>query len=352
VKLALKPYSFSWRFGIENDPGRQGYHGLKELVSDEFIKVGGLCYLWTSVYARSATTATIVLEGDQPAAIWLNGRRLTDFGRPVELENGANPLLLRYDGKGRGAVVFMDKAVKHDFPRADLAMKWYCNPAVLSYDLSAGGRVEHGFRFDAPPGLVSMSFRAYGRVRAWAAGQEMNISKGRILGDGSCTYTATVADPNDRMIPVAISATVLPGFYGAGAFPEYIRLECKPGRIAPGDWSKMGALAAYSGGAWYRRTVRLSEDYLRGRTIMDLGRVRSSAEVYVNGRKAGVLLGPDWRLDVTEYLVEGDNRLEILVYNTLGNHYETIPTQYRGSPEAGLIGPVRLVNESEVVLTE
>ena len=37
-----KPYEFSWRWGIENDPGHQGYHGLKEEVHDEFIALGKL----------------------------------------------------------------------------------------------------------------------------------------------------------------------------------------------------------------------------------------------------------------------------------------------------------------------
>ena len=60
------PYSFSWRWGIEGDPGHQGWHGLKEEVHDEFIGLGKfnpshkdtayekeengtIYYLWTSV---------------------------------------------------------------------------------------------------------------------------------------------------------------------------------------------------------------------------------------------------------------------------------------------------------------
>ena len=34
------PYNFSWRFGVEGDPGHQGYHGLKEEITDEFICLG------------------------------------------------------------------------------------------------------------------------------------------------------------------------------------------------------------------------------------------------------------------------------------------------------------------------
>ena len=38
----------------------------------------------------------------------------------------------------------------------------------------------------------------------------------------------------------------------------------------------------------------------------------------------------------------GENRIEVLVYNTLGNHYVTIPTLFRGPLTSGLIGPVTL----------
>lgn len=46
----------------------------------------------------------------------------------------------------------------------------------------------------------------------------------------------------------------------------------------------------------------------------------------------------------------GENRLEILVYNTLANHYVTIPTQYRGSTRSGLLGPVTVETLRPVVL--
>jgi hypothetical protein len=31
-----------------------------------------------------------------------------------------------------------------------------------------------------------------------------------------------------------------------------------------------------------------------------------------------------------------------MIRNTLGNHYTSIPTAYRGSTRAGLLGPVKL----------
>ena len=38
----------------------------------------------------------------------------------------------------------------------------------------------------------------------------------------------------------------------------------------------------------------------------------------------------------------GENRIEVLVFNTLANHYVTIPTRYRGDLTSGLLGPVTL----------
>jgi hypothetical protein len=55
-----------------------------------------------------------------------------------------------------------------------------------------------------------------------------------------------------------------------------------------------------------------------------------------------VLVAPPWKTDLTGFLKGGDNKLEILVYNTLSNHYQTVPSNYRGSPTSGLMGPVLL----------
>ncbi len=45
-------------------------------------------------------------------------------------------------------------------------------------------------------------------------------------------------------------------------------------------------------------------------------------------------------IDLVTLAKPGENRLELLVYNTLSNHYTSIPTMFRGSTAAGLLGPV------------
>lgn len=104
----------------------------------------------------------------------------------------------------------------------------------------------------------------------------------------------------------------------------------------------MGALECYSGGVWYRKTVTLTPEQTRGRVMLDLGRVCATAKIRINGQSAGVKLAPPWTVDISALVKPGDNAIEILVYNTLANHYATIPTHYRGSPESGLLGPVNI----------
>ena len=109
-----RPYSFSWRQGLEGDPGHQGWHGLKENVTDHFLclgkrenalnefkyvaeQAGSRYYLWTSATVDRPTTARIVAsarrEGEQPhasevltpAAVFLNGTRVADLQQAVSL---------------------------------------------------------------------------------------------------------------------------------------------------------------------------------------------------------------------------------------------------------------------------
>jgi beta-galactosidase/beta-glucuronidase len=110
-----------------------------------------------------------------------------------------------------------------------------------------------------------------------------------------------------------------------------------------GDWSQLGILTNYSGGVRYESHVTLTREESQGKALLDLGRVVATAEVRVNGKPAGVRVAPPWRVDVTGLLKKGENTVEVLVYNTLANHYQTVPSNYRGSPVSGLLGPVRLL---------
>jgi len=358
-----RPYSFSWRQGLEGDPGHQGYHGLKENVTDHFLclgkrqgalneykyvaqEAGSRYYLWTSARVDRQTKARIVASVRQagqkphasevltPAAVFLNGARVENLRKTVSLRAGPNPILVRYDHAGRGYfLVKRDGAGAKPSKRTALSMTWFDDPSVIRFDVHAGAKPAEWFRFTAPPGLRAMTVTAKGTVKAWADGEPM-----RAVGQGRFEAAA----PLPRAAVVALRAMPEIGVSGAAVFPDPVRLECGPGVAALGDWSKAGALECYSGGAWYRKTVTLTPEQTRGEIALDLGKVVATAEVRVNGQLAGIRVAPPWRVDISKQVTPGENLIEVLVFNTLANHYLTVPTRYRGELTSGLLGPVIL----------
>jgi hypothetical protein len=178
-------------------------------------------------------------------------------------------------------------------------------------------------------------------VRAWADGKEL------VVAPDARGAKVALSQPPAAPVVVAIRVEQQRGDYGGAAFSDFLALDCGPGRLAPGDWAKTGVLETYSGGAWYRRFVALTPQQAKRRVTLDLGSVAASAEVHINGKLAGVKVAPPWTFDLTALVQPGENRLEVLVSNTLANHYVTIPTHYRGPTTSGLLGPVTLQLESE-----
>ncbi|MBI5832597.1 MAG: hypothetical protein HZB16_09870 [Armatimonadetes bacterium] len=349
-QLAWKPYDFSWRLGREGDPGHQGYHGLKENVSDEFLCLGkpqgglnetlyvpedggGRYYLWSSVTVPQATAATLVSGGLKVAAAWLAGQPVTD---QLSLSAGANPLLLRIEQAGRGHVV-VRRAGPEPTARTPLSMCWYDDPRVIPFDPRPAETAPAGwYRFVAPPGLKGFRASVRGQMQAWADGQPLRVEQ----RDGH--QWVKLGQPAGGRVVVALRIAQERGRYGGAALPEPIALDCGPGTTPLGDWSQGSVLETYSGGAVYRHNLTLTAAQAAGAPRLDLGDVVATAEVRINGQSAGVRVAPPWRFDLSGKAKAGDNQIEVIVYSTLANHYRTIPTRYRGSLKAGLVGPVRL----------
>ena len=364
------PYTFSWRWGIEGDPGHQGYHGLKENVTDDFIalgkpqggynetvyvkeEAGTRYYLWTSVVAPGDTQARIVAGGLKPAAVYLNGTSVTNLDGEVSLNSQANSLLLRFDGPGRGHFVLEKLGMPEPQTHTPLAMHWLDRSGVLPYDVWAADAKPVGwYRFVAAPGLEAMTVTCYGVPQGWADGRPVRVEQQQVLVSGATQYRLILDEPVGGMAHVALRIEQPRGFYGGSAFPEPIQLECGPGLMTAGDWSQGSALECYSGGAWYRKTVTLTAARIQGRILLNLGDVVATAEVWVNGSKAGVCVAPPWTEDISDLVKAGENRIEILIYNTLANHYLTIPTRYRGPLQSGLLGPVSIETYPVVTLTQ
>ncbi|MBP5295256.1 MAG: hypothetical protein J6Y95_06000, partial [Lachnospiraceae bacterium] len=98
-----------------------------------------------------------------------------------------------------------------------------------------------------------------------------------------------------------------------------------PKRIRLGDWTK-GDYPYYSGTGWYGTTLNLSAEDLSRRLILKADPGRDVFLVRVNGKDAGTCLWKPYSVDLTAFLQEGENRIELGVVNTLMNLLESSRT--------------------------
>jgi hypothetical protein len=351
-------YSFSWRYGVEGDYGHQGWHGLKGRMYDEFIRLGAIeevkmskfripekggnyYVLKTSVIAPYDGEFDILTDSIKPSLILVNGKQTDKSKSKLNLNKGANPVILLYDKACTAYLVF--RIPGNELPeRTPLAMRWYGDNAILPFDCNINNSSTGIYKFESAPGLESLAFKAYGNLKVWIDGIEQNVIQGEKRKDGLTDYNISVKEIKPGISSVALKIDYQPGYRGAGAIPEYIEQKCANGIIALGDWSEIDGLRAYSGGARYSKTISIDEKKLSGKIEIDLGELVSSAELIINGKSAGIRVSPPWKYDITGNAKAGENRIEVIVFNTLANNYTSIPTRYRGSIKSGLIGPVSL----------
>ena len=131
-------------------------------------------------------------------------------------------------------------------------------------------------------------------------------------------------------------------------------------RLASWTESSDDNIRHYSGTASYTSSFDMpaTSRSKNARVQLDLGDVRETARVWVNGREVGVLWKSPFTLDVTSAVVAGDNTLRIDVTNLWPNRiigdqslavdkrftHTNITKFTSGTPllPSGLIGPVEL----------
>ena len=89
------------------------------------------------------------------------------------------------------------------------------------------------------------------------------------------------------------------------------------------DWSKHSdaGIRYYSGTATYFNAFNFSSEQLSQSTpvLLDLGHVEVMAKVKVNGKNCGIAWKPPYRVDISDAVQPGENKLEIDVVNTWVN---------------------------------
>jgi hypothetical protein len=99
--------------------------------------------------------------------------------------------------------------------------------------------------------------------------------------------------------------------------PERIRLE----QLQSWTSHPEEGVKYFSGTATYSKTIEVPEDWLKNgsRVAMDLGTVKDIASLSINGQNAALLWKPPYRTDVSKFLRDGTNRLEIKITNQWTN---------------------------------
>lgn len=119
----------------------------------------------------------------------------------------------------------------------------------------------------------------------------------------------------------------------------------------------------YSGTAVYRKTIQIKKPAAGDQVLLRFPQLGSIARVYINGKEVSTVWCSPWEADLTPYIQQGDNTLEIHVVNSLMNRMirdASLPQQERltfAYPEiatakdrlvpSGIIGKVLLVQQTK-----
>ena len=361
--LRWQRYSFSQKHGYDDPAVHSDWGGLLG-VSENFLVFDAVenvpntvRYLFAHVYSPEEADRLLDFGGEAsfPRQAWVNGELVisvsdagTEAGGQVRLLRGWNAVLLKLVQPGGERIetfaVFQDPQSTPSFDPYVPLLRWFVEPQDLVFDITPEKEHRVGwYRFTAPPGLRSMKLSACTRdVSAWVDGRSVEVANGKVH----------LETPMEGVSQVALRVEQEPGAYAGAAFPLPVTFECEEGRIPLGNWCEYG-LETYSGGAVYTTEVVLEKRHLEGKVLLDLGEVSATAEVHINGEQAGVRMGPPFCFDVTDLVVEGENRIRVKVVNSLANHMSTYPTNfvYEGQTVSGLLGPVTIRFFSTIALT-
>ncbi|MBK3642052.1 glycosyl hydrolase [Streptomyces sp. MBT33] len=187
------------------------------------------------------------------------------------------------------------------------------------------------FRFTVPPGTVALDLPL-----ALPARVKVDGGPEQALTASELTLERSLAEAADVEVVTAPTAVLR----GGGAWHGPVRVRTVPAPLPLGDWRSLG-LGGWSGGVTYARELRAPAG---ADPVLDLGRVRGSVEVTVDGEPVGEAFCPPYRFEL--HGAAGRTvRIEVTVRNTLAPYLaEATPTAWAfpSMLASGLLGPVTL----------
>ena len=304
-------------------------------------------YAHTYLYSPTDQHAQFIVAADNWARIWLNHKQVfaqlrTPFWYelndnwadhvPVDLHKGWNEILVKV-GKSRGTAsgffgFTFRVADDHGATLSDVVA------STVSDDRNESGTTSDEMRFyriEVPPGCVAVVPPAlHGSYRMLLNGEEL-----RATGNAPTSIQASLR--GDRNVLVIIAGKndrlVSPVRFVTGDTPFLLK-----------PWTKTG-LANFSGTAIYSKSFSLPEHYKGLRVMLDLGRVSSVADVFVNGEHAGTLVWRPYQLEISKLIKPGNNDIKIFVTNTEANQRAVGTRRHNlaAIDTDGMEGPVQLI---------
>ncbi|MCX8064847.1 MAG: glycosyl hydrolase [Candidatus Hydrogenedentes bacterium] len=194
------------------------------------------------------------------------------------------------------------------------------------------------FRFLLPPGAREMIIKSVSQPEIWVNGEKVSVE-----GAGN-TFKVALPSPE---LPRRIACLRIEGKKGyakGSLILEPITYRMGEGKIPLGSWDEVGLLH-YCGGVEYRLRVEKPSEIQR-KVILHLGRVRGTAEVFVNGVSTGVRVWHPYMFDITSALNQPVNEVSIRVFNTLGPHFaigHPSAHVFENHTKSGIFGPVKVL---------
>ncbi|MFJ9629464.1 glycosyl hydrolase [Streptomyces sp. NPDC101175] len=186
------------------------------------------------------------------------------------------------------------------------------------------------FRFTVPPGTVALELPLESAARVRVGGDERSL-EGPVL-------TLDQPLPEAAELEVVTEPTAV--LRGGSAWRGPVRVHTGPARLPLGDWRLLG-LGGWSGGVTYSREVAVPAG---ADPVLDLGQVRGSVSVAVDGERVGEGFCPPYRFRLPG-AAGRTVRLDVTVNNTLAPYLaEATPTAWAFPSQlpSGLLGPVTL----------
>lgn len=210
----------------------------------------------------------------------------------------------------------------HPLPRVGWLMEGSVpDPKPLDFRIDgSAGRRPIWVRFPLPIGARSLTAEYAGSSRLWIGGREVAVRGGK--AEFAPQPAGTMAAM--RIMPDELCSE-------ADVLLAPIRFQCAHMTGSLGDWRSALHLPHHSGAVEYETSLTLDEP---GSLMLDLGHVRGTAEVWLDGVPAGVRAWRPYRYELGSGLARGEHVLRVRVTNTLGTHYESgRPTSNAGGGE-------------------